>query len=133
MKILIAIAALTITASALAAAPRSATLTIRHEMKGCHSWSADGKHWSATQSVRLTAPGTLTIKNHDVMPHTLIQVRGPKAKVKHAAMTHIGAEGLIRFAARGTYVFTTKAGEDYMKGVKTVGVDNVLKLVVKVS
>jgi hypothetical protein len=31
-----------------------------------------------------------------------------------------------------TYIFTTKAGEDYMKGVKTSGEDNILRLVVTV-
>lgn len=133
MKTLIAIAALAITASALGAAPRSATLTIRHQMKGCHSWSADGKHWSPTQNITLTVGGTLIVKNNDVMPQTLIQVKGPRARVKHAAMTHMGAAGLVRFPARGTYVFTTKAGADYTKGVKTVGEDNTLRLVVKVT
>ena len=53
--------------------------------------------------------------------------------VAHAAMTHMGAQAIARFAAKGKYVFTTKAGEDYMKGVKTAGEDNVLRLVVTVS
>ena len=133
MKVLITIAALTVTASALAAAPKSATLTIRHEMHGCHSWSINGKSWSPTQKLTLAAGGTLTIRNDDVMPHTLVQLKGPRARLTHAAMTRIGAEAVVRFTARGTYVFTTKAGEDYMKGVKTAGDDNVLRLVARVS
>jgi hypothetical protein len=38
------------------------------------------------------------------------------------------------FAKTGTYVFLTKAGEDYpsMSNMKTIGEDNVLRLVVKV-
>jgi hypothetical protein len=44
-----------------------------------------------------------------------------------SARAHVG------FPAKGTYVFTTKAGEDYMQGIKTIGEDNVLKLTVIVS
>jgi hypothetical protein len=135
MKLLsIAFVALTVTASALATAtPRSATVTIRHQVKGCHSWSSDGKSWSPTQKLALTRGSLLTIKNVDVMPHTFMQVSGPKAKLAHAAMTQIGAQAFVRFAAKGKYVFTTKVGEDYMQGVKTSGEDNVLRLVVTVS
>ena len=133
MKLLITLAALTITASAIAAAgPRSATLTIRHATKGCHTWSVDGKSWSATQKLTLVRGGLLTIKNIDVMPHTLVQLRGPKAKVAHGSMSHMGAQAFVRFAAAGKYVFVTKAGEDYMQGVKTTGEDNVLTLKVVV-
>ena len=39
----------------------------------------------------------------------------------------------VAFAKAGVYRFTTKAGEDYMKGVKTIGEDNVLRLTVQVS
>ena len=38
----------------------------------------------------------------------------------------------VTFAKPGRYVFGTKPGEDYMKGIKTIGADNVLKLVVTV-
>jgi len=45
----------------------------------------------------------------------------------------MGASARLTFSAKGKYVFTTRAGEDYMKGVKTIGADNVLRLVVTVS
>ena len=48
-------------------------------------------------------------------------------------MKRMGAIAHVTFSAKGTYVFTTKPGEDYMTGVKTTGEDNVLKLVVKVA
>jgi hypothetical protein len=38
----------------------------------------------------------------------------------------------VTFTKPGVYTFTTKAGEDYMSGVKTIGEDNVLKLTVTV-
>ena len=47
-------------------------------------------------------------------------------------MSHVGATASVKFPRAGTYVFTTKAGEDYMKGVKTIGEDNVLTLKVVV-
>jgi plastocyanin len=134
MKLLITFAVLTVTASAFASVgPRAATLTIRHETHGCHSWSVDGKSWSAAQKLTLAPGALLTVKNLDVMPHTFVQVSGPKAKLAHASMSHMGAQAFATFAVKGKYVFTTKPGEDYMKGVKTTGEDNVLRLVVTVS
>ncbi len=126
--------ALALAGSALAAGQKSATLTIRHQMKGCHSWSFDGKSWAATQKLTVARGSTLAVVDNDVMPHKLIQVSGPKAKLAHTAMTRPGAQALAGFAAKGTYVFTTKAGEDYpsVKGMETVGEDLALRLIVTV-
>jgi plastocyanin len=133
MKLTVAILiALAVAGSALAA-PKTATLTIKHQTHGCHSWSFDGKSWQAKQSIALSRGATLTVVDNDVMPHKLIQVSGPKAVTAHVSMTRIGASARVRFPTKGTYVFTTRAGDDYMKGVKTTGEDNVLKLVVKVA
>jgi hypothetical protein len=38
----------------------------------------------------------------------------------------------VTFPKAGVYTFTTKVGEDYMSGVKTIGEDNVLRLTVVV-
>ena len=70
--------------------------------------------------------------NNDVMPHKLIQLHGPKALLTGASMKHMSASAHVVFPVKGTYVFRTKAGEDYMKGVKTVGEDNVLTMKVVV-
>jgi hypothetical protein len=123
--------ALAVAGSALAA-PNNATITIKHQTRGCHSWSLDGKTWRASQSITLVRGAVLTVVDNDVMPHKLIQLHGPKATLTGTSMKHMGATAHAGFPVKGTYVFTTKAGEDYMKGVKTVGEDNVLKLVVKV-
>ena len=123
--------ALTVAGSALAT-QKSATITIKHQTRGCHSWSLDGKMWRASQSLTLVRGGVLTVVDNDIMPHKLIQVSGPKASLSGVAMTHMSARAHVAFPVKGTYVFTTKAGEDYMQGVKTIGEDNVLKLVVKV-
>ena len=68
-----------------------------------------------------------------MMRHKLIQLSGPKAKLIAPAMNHMSAQAKVIVAKKGTYKFTTKPGEDYMKGIKTVGPDNVLRLTVTVS
>jgi len=124
--------ALGISASAFASPPRSGSLLIQHQTRGCHSWSLNGGVFNARQAATLGVKGTLTIRNNDVMPHTLFQVSGPKAQLKTPLMAHMSATAKVTFPAVGVYVFTTKAGEDYMKGIKTIGEDNVLRLVVHV-
>lgn len=134
MKLMvIALVALAVAGSAFAA-PRSATLTIRHQLHGCHSWSLNGSSWKASQTVTLARGATLKVVDDDVMPHKLVQLSGPKATLTHAAMTRMGATATARFLARGTYVFKTRPGEDYPMGMKmeTIGEDNVLRLVVTV-
>jgi hypothetical protein len=124
--------ALAVAGSAVAAT-NNATLTIRHQTHGCHSWSFDGKTWRSTQTITLVRGGVLTVIDNDVMSHKLIQVSGPKAILTGAAMKHMSSSAHLGFPVKGTYVFRTRPGEDYMKGVKTIGEDNLLKLVVKVS
>jgi plastocyanin len=116
-------------------APRAATLTIRHQMKGCHTWAFTGGAWKATQQITLAKGARLTVVDTDVMPHTLVQQSGPQAKVSAPAMKHMGARATVVFSKTGKYVFRTNAGEDYpnMRGMKTVGEDNVLRLVVTVK
>jgi hypothetical protein len=125
--------ALAVAGSALAA-PKTATLTIRHQVHGCHSWSLNGTNWRATQSITLARGSVLTVVDNDVMSHTMIQANGraAKAAITGATMKRIGAKAHVTFSAKGTYIFTTKTGEDYMKGVETTGEDNVLKLVVTI-
>lgn len=108
-----------------------ATLVIRHQVHGCHTWSVNGGAFKASQIISLARGATLTITNNDMMPHKLIEANGPAALLQHAAMNHIGAVSTVTFRAGGTYVFTTKPGEDYMP-MKTVGADNILSLVVRV-
>lgn len=133
MKLALTIIIGLVLAGSGSAATGGSTLTIRHQVHGCHSWSFDGASWRASQSAAVKRGSVLTVVDNDVMPHTLIQTHGPKALVTGAAMKHMGARAHVVFSVKGTYAFTTKVGEDYTKGVKTVGEDNVLKLVVKVA
>jgi plastocyanin len=120
---------------AATASPQSGTtLTIRHQQHGCHSWSVNGGAFKPSQSVALSKGATLTIVDNDVMPHKLVKVSGPALTLPASAnMNHAGATTHVKFTKAGVYKFTTKAGEDYMKGIKTIGEDNVLKLKVTVS
>jgi len=132
--ILAGIVGVALAAAIASAAPRSATIVIRHQLRGCHSWSVNGGAYKPAQRLTLARGGTVAFTNNDVMPHQLIKTSGPAVKfVGKATMSKIGASTKVVFSKAGTYRFTTKVGEDYMKGVKTVGEDNVLKLTVKVA
>ena len=131
-----------------ASASGGATLVIRHQVQGCHSWSANGDAYKATQAIKLRRGASLSITNNDVMPHKLVETSGPAVKIVRlnsgtgmgmkgtfpaGMMARMGASSKVTFTKPGVYKFTTKVGEDYMSGVKTTGEDNVLKLTVTVS
>jgi plastocyanin len=123
-----------VAATAFAAAPQHATVTIHHQMKGCHSWALGSGPSTAHVNAKLAVGGTITFTDNDVMSHQLIKKSGPTVTYSGLhTMKHMGATLKVTFPHAGTYRFTTKAGEDYMKGVKTIGEDNVLKLVVTVT
>jgi plastocyanin len=121
------------TAIAATAAPGHASVVIRHEMRGCHSWSVNGGQFTARHSITLRHGGWLTVTNNDVMPHRLVLTSGPALRITNATLKHMGASVKLTLTKPGIYHFTTKPGEDYMSGVKTIGEDNVLKLTVTVS
>ena len=110
-----------------------AKLTIRHQIRGCHAWSFNGGAYKASLKIKLAAGTTLTVTDNDAMPHKLIQLSGAKLHLVTPNMNHMSATAKVTFLKKGTYRFTTKAGEDYMQGMKTIGEDNVLRLSVTVS
>ena len=115
-------------------APSHSTITIRHQMKGCHAWAVNGGAYRPTQKTTLARGGTITFMNMDVMPHKLVKTSGPAIHFTGKPnMNRMSATVKVRFSKAGVYKLTTKPGEDYMKGMKTIGEDNVLRLTVKVS
>jgi len=128
---------LVLVVAAAFAAPASASsgvnITIRHQKVGCHSWAIANGAYKPTQSLTAKTGTSLTFINNDVMPHTLVQLSGPKVAMFGHFMHRIGAKAKLVLSKPGTYVFGTKVGEDYMKGVVTVGEDNVLRLIVTVK
>ena len=136
-KIRIASSALAVTALAfasVASAHAPQTITIRHEMRGCHAWAFANGPAKASLKIRVDRDATIRFVNNDVMPHKLVQLAGPKTAIAKANMNHIGAVAVLMFPGKGVYKFTTKAGEDY-KGMamKTIGEDNVLRLTIVVK
>jgi hypothetical protein len=121
-------------AAAISAASASASNTtnilIRHQMQGCHSWSVNGNAFAPTQRIVVSRATKFTVTDNDVMPHTLVQLSGPKVSFVRPAMNKPGAHASFQLLEKGTYVFRTKAGEDWMKGMVTKGADNVLRLTV---
>jgi plastocyanin len=118
-----------------AAAGGAATITISHQMKGCHMWQLNEGSPKVNLPMVMKRGTTLRFVNNDVMPHRLIQLTGPKLTLVRANMNRMSASMSVKFARAGTYRLTTKAGEDYpwMKSMQhTIGADNVLHLTVHV-
>jgi plastocyanin len=133
MALVLAAVAALLLASAVAA-KGAATITISHQMRGCHSWQFNGGALKPSLSVTMKAGTVLTFVNNDIMPHKLIQTAGPKLRLARANMNHLSASTSVTLARKGLYRFSTKAGEDY-KGIamKTIGEDHVLHLSVLVK
>jgi hypothetical protein len=133
----------------VAAAPPTASVTIRHQVRGCHSWSVNGGAFAASHIVTLARGGSIRFTNNDVMPQQLAKLSGPAVQMRNGSampmgmgmhraaapggMNHMGATTTVSFSHAGTYVFKTKPGEDYMSGFETLGEDNVLRLTVHVN
>jgi plastocyanin len=125
------LAALALVAGAVAAtAPANkATVLIRHQVQHCHAWSFDSGKFVANATGTIARGGAVIFTNNDVMSHELIQKSGPAARFEgNPLMGRMGATFVVVFPKAGTYTFGTKPGEDYFKGVKTIGADNVLTL-----
>jgi hypothetical protein len=146
------VAALALTLSAFAAVPRSATLLIHHQVRGCHAWSLNGGPFIVRQSLRLAPGGSLTVTNHDLMVQELVKTSGPAVHMKltnmgsmtmgakmhmgHAgryAMAHVGATLRVTFPQKGVYHFNLVDRGDYFPNIKTIGPDNKPTLTVIVS
>jgi plastocyanin len=120
--------------AAASSAPRTASIMIDHVTRGCHTLDVNGAgRLSPRATIHLAAGGVLHMQNNDVMPHTLVLATGSQATLVGAAMGHMGAKSTVTFPAGGTYSLTTKAGEDYMKGVTTTGPDNTIRIKVIVA
>src|SRR5437764_708554 len=81
------------TAAAALAAPAFAAgnvqITIRHQMRGCHAWAVGNGAYKASQTVTVARGTTLNFTDNDVMPHTLIQVAGPRVTLHAPRMARI--------------------------------------------
>jgi plastocyanin len=127
-----ALVALAVTSAAPAGS--SATITIRHQMRACHSWSFNSGLFKPSLSLSVKPGTVMKITNNDVMPHKLVQTAGSKLRLVHPNMTKMGSSSTVTLAQKGVYRFITKPGEDYgwVSSMKTVGEDNVLRLMVRV-
>jgi plastocyanin len=128
-------AAAALLAVSTASAAGTTTITISHQMKGCHMWQLGNGNPQVNLSVAVKAGTVLRIVNNDIMPHRLIQQTGPKLTLTRPNMNRMSASTSVKLAHAGVYRFTTKAGEDYawMKSMKTIGEDNVLHITVRVK
>lgn len=60
------------------AAPGSsrASLVIRHQLRGCHSWSLNGGPYRTSRTVVIRHGGSISVTNNDVMPQKLVETSG---------------------------------------------------------
>jgi len=136
MKHSLAVLAAGVAAAAFAgqaAAASGITITIHHQKAGCHAWAIGTGAYKVVQTLTVKPGTALTFTNNDVMGHTLLQLNGPKVALAGRNMNKIGAHATLVLSKPGAYVFGTKEGNDYYKGVVTTGPDNVLRLVVTVK
>jgi plastocyanin len=134
-KMLIAVSLTAFMLASAASAAGTATITISHQMRGCHMWQLGNGNPKAALSLTLKAGTVVRFVNNDVMPHQLIQQAGPKLRLQHARMSHMSAATSVKLVSKGIYRFTTKPGEDYksFSSMKTVGEDYVLHLTIRVK
>jgi hypothetical protein len=131
----LATAAALIAAAPAAAGGGTATVTISHQMMGCHMWQLGNGNPKVSLAFTVKAGTTLRVVDNDIMPHRLIQQAGPKLTLVRPDMNKMSASTAVKLARAGVYRFTTRAGEDYawMRSMKTTGADNVLHLTVHVK
>jgi plastocyanin len=127
--------AVALVAAAPAAAGSAVTITISHQMHGCHMWQLGSATPKPTLFITVKAGTPLRFVDNDVMPHKLVQRAGPKLSFSRPNMNRMGASTTVKLRQRGVYRFTTKPGEDYAwaKSMKTTGDDYVLHLTVRVK
>lgn len=132
---LLAAVAASLLAASSAEAAGTATITISHEMRGCHMWQLGSGKPTPNLKISIARGTTVRFVNNDIMPHKLVQVAGPKLMLTHPDMNRLAAVATVKFAHAGTYRLTTKPGEDYKTfgGQKTMGEDYVLHLTVHVK
>lgn len=150
--VILFLAALGVVLSVPAAASTAATsgaILIRHEQRGCHTWSLNGGRYRPKLETRLARGGSITITNNDPMVHRLTQLAGRPVHVQHTAdqhmtriglkhitgrgvMNHMGASVRVTFLTRGLHRFTTEDLGDYFE-LETSGEHNHLMLVVRVT
>jgi hypothetical protein len=135
--------------------PVVGTLTIRHELVGCHSWSLNGGTYVENQTVHLVPGQSLDVVNHDTCTHTLVKKQGgqlgmigfytePEMTVRvpiqpdkgavgptwqPGEMAQWGAGTTMTFYEMDTYRVVTREGEPFVANPgTTTGPDNELTL-----
>ena len=121
------------TAGAAAVSP-TVRLTIVHVVQGCHSWgTALSQPLGPSRTVTVRRGTSLQIRINCPMSFDLVQTAGP-ALALGAPRMQPGTSRTIVFAKRGLYrLQATNVESSEQMGMTTIGADNTLVLVVRVS
>ena len=121
------------TAPAKPAAPKRASLSIIHVVKGCHVLMLNGAPGVVNATIPLRRGGKLSIINNDEQEHQAVQLSGPLTLPKLANMNSLGATSQATFTKAGVYRFKFTIGRDFVKNLRTVGEDYNMTMKVVVS
>ena len=113
-------------ATAVSGSPGNASLVIRHQTRGCHSWSVERRPVQGKPDVTLRHGGPLTVTDNDVMPHTLVLTSGPALRIAHPKLGHPGASLTITLTKPRRLSLHDEGRRGLHGRLKTIGEDNVL-------
>ncbi len=105
-----AVAAVALAAPNPASAAPRLTITISHQMRGCHAWDLGHGAMRSTMSVTVKRGTIVKFVNNDVMPHRLVRTSGPGLAIKGANMSKMAAHASATFTRPGVYRFKTVFG-----------------------
>ena len=127
-------AATIVPASAAALASPTVRLAIVHAVQGCHVWgTADSRPLGAAHTIAVRRGTRLEIRVNCPMDFHFSEVSGPPLALGDP-LTHAGTVRAIVFDVRGVYrlrAVNVQSSAD--QGLQTLGADNVLTLIVRVS
>jgi len=109
----------------------SASVTIVHVQKGCHSWTT-GQGAPATGVEAVLKPGQrLTVVNQDIDAHRLARLAGPKIAL--GPVLEMNDRVTVTFKTAGVYKLHLHQVEmEGMPEVETIGPDHFLAMVIVV-
>jgi hypothetical protein len=129
-----ALAALAVATGGAAATSSTVRLTIVHFVQGCHVWGdVDGQPFGPTRTVKVRRGTKLVIRDNCPMTFTFSQLAGPRLVLGNP-LTQPGTARTLVFAKTGVYKLQAKNVQSSEEaGLQTLGPDNTLVLVVRVS
>jgi hypothetical protein len=125
--LVICVAAVTVVQAGAARPPKM--LEIKHFVRGCHVFSTNEQ---PAVNIRLRKGDRIKLVDHDVMNFDLVQTAGPRVALADPQLRRSEVR-VLAFRKAGLYRFEAKNVETSEElGLQTLGLDNTLKITVRV-